>query len=169
LCCKVIRRAVNGTGSRGITVFPLVAASGYDLFMASKPPPAPRGLDTVGRGLWRAAVAEFAFSSVELAQLRQVAKTADEIGAMETELATMEMIVGGSRNQPKVNPLIRELRDHRKLFDQLVAGLALPIGDETAGRRRSAAARRTVNTPRIKLAPTVAALQRQRDRDSRGA
>jgi hypothetical protein len=81
----------------------------------------------------------------------------------------MEMIVGGSRNQPKVNPLIRELRDHRKLFDQLVAGLALPVAGEAIGKRRTPAAKQTANTPRIKLAPKVAALQRQRDRDSRGA
>jgi hypothetical protein len=135
---------------------------------AAKPPPPPRDLGAAGKSLWRRLTAEFTFHAAEIEILRQLATTADQIAAMETEMSTMGVIVAGSENQPRLNPILPGLVSHKKLFDQLVTALALPIGNETAGRRRSAAARQAAGTPRIKLAPKVAAIRSKQERD-RGA
>lgn len=108
----------------------------------AKPVPTPRGLKTAGASCWRDAVREFTFNSVELKLLRQLAKTLDEIAAMEDDLSEMGTVTMGSKNQPVVNPLLSALVTHRKLADQLVTALALPVDGEAVGRKRSASAKR---------------------------
>jgi hypothetical protein len=44
-----------------------------------------------------------------------------------------------------VNPLLAAIVAHRKLADQLAVALGLPLAGESVGRRRSAAARQSVN------------------------
>lgn len=61
-------------------------------------------------------------------------------------LAGQPMIVEGSTGQPKAHPLLAELREHRKLSERLAAALALPVGGESVGRRRSAQAKSAVDT-----------------------
>jgi hypothetical protein len=103
--------------------------------------------------LWREAVNEFNLNSVELALLRQLCLTVDELAAMKRDLAEMGSVVMGSRNQPRVNPLLAAIAGHRKLVDQLVVALGLPLAGEAVGRRRSAAARQAVNTRWQKAKP----------------
>jgi phage terminase small subunit len=112
----------------------------------SRPPSAPRDLQVEGRKLWRQAVDEFDLNPVELALLYQLCLTVDELAAMKRDLAEMGTVVMGSRNQPRVNPLLGAIVSHRKLADQLAVALGLPLAGEMVGRRRSAAAKQAVNS-----------------------
>jgi phage terminase small subunit len=111
-----------------------------------RPPSAPKDLQVEGRKLWRQAVDEFDLDSIELALLRQLCLTVDELVAMKADLAEMGTIVAGSRNQPRVNPLLAAIVAHRKLADQLAVALGLPLAGEAVGRRRSAAAKQNANS-----------------------
>ena len=111
-----------------------------------RPPSAPKDLQVEGRKLWRQAVDEFELNPVELALLYQLCLTVDELAAMKADLAEMGTIVAGSRNQPRVNPLLGAIVSHRKLADQLAVALGLPLAGEAVGRRRSAAAKQAVNS-----------------------
>jgi len=99
-----------------------------------------------GRKLWRQAVDEFELNPVELALLYQLCLTMDELAAMKRDLAEMGTVVMGSRNQPRVNPLLGAIVSHRKLADQLAVALGLPLAGEMVGRRRSASAKQAVNS-----------------------
>jgi hypothetical protein len=94
-----------------------------------------------GIAVWHAATREFEFTGIELELLHQLCVTIDEIATMKADLSQMGMVVAGSERQPRVNPLVAALRDHRKLVDMLVVSLALPVDGESAGVRRSAQAR----------------------------
>jgi P27 family predicted phage terminase small subunit len=111
-----------------------------------RPPSAPKDLQVEGRKLWRQVVDEFELNPVELALLYQLCLTVDELAAMKADLAEMGTIVAGSRNQPRVNPLLGAIVSHRKLADQLAVALGLPLAGEAVGRRRSAAAKQAVNS-----------------------
>ncbi|MFZ3319530.1 MAG: P27 family phage terminase small subunit [Mycobacterium sp.] len=108
-------------------------------------PPAPKDLQVEGRKLWRDVLAEFELNATELALLRQLCLTVDELAAMKADLAEMGLVVMGSRNQPRVNPLIAVIASHRKLVDQLVVALGVPLPGESVGRRRSSAAKQSVD------------------------
>lgn len=112
----------------------------------STTPSPPRDLGPRGRALWRKAVGEFQFHAVERELLRQLATTVDEITALEKALAQQGPTVKGSRGQQVLNPCYGQLVSHRKLADQLVTALALPVQDEVVGRRRSAQAKQAVQT-----------------------
>jgi hypothetical protein len=49
--------------------------------------------------------------------------------------------VAGSKGQPVLNPVFAQLAVHRKLIDQMIVALSLPIDGESVGRRRSAQAK----------------------------
>lgn len=119
----------------------------------SRLPSAPKDLQVEGRKLWRQAVDEFELNSVELTLLHQLCLTVDELAAMQRDLAEMGSVVMGSRSQPRVNPLLGAIVAHRKLADQLAVALGLPLAGEAVGRRRSAAAKQSVDA-RWRKAPT---------------
>lgn len=110
----------------------------YHVVMTAKPAPSPRDLKTAGTSLWRRLVREFEYNSAEMELLHQLCVTVDEIAAMRADLSEMGMITMGSKNQPVINPLLNALVAHRKLADQLVTALGLPVQGEAVGRRRSA-------------------------------
>jgi hypothetical protein len=105
--------------------------------------PAPKGLGVDGISLWRNLTREFDFNSAELALLTQLCATTDEIAQLKA--AFTSPVVKGSTGQPRANPLLAELRSHRKLADQLVVALGLPIEGEAVGRRRSAQAKQAAD------------------------
>jgi hypothetical protein len=110
------------------------------------PAPPPKSLKTAGRALWRAQLGEFkANSPVELELLRQLCETIDELDVMKTELAALGYIVAGAAGQPRINPLVAAIAQHRKLADQLATALAIPLPSESVGRRRSAAAKQSAD------------------------
>jgi hypothetical protein len=67
--------------------------------------------------------------------LRQVASTADEIALLEAELRTSSLMVAGYSGQPRPNPLLKIIQDHRLLLRRLVDSLALPDEDQESGMR----------------------------------
>lgn len=131
--------------------------------MNTKPLPAPRDLRTAGTALWRKLVREFQFNSAEIELLHQFCVTVDEIAAMRADLSEMGMVTMGSKNQPVMNPLLSALVAHRKLADQLVTALGLPVDGEVVGRKRSASAKRAADArwrKPSKLAPRVTQIRR---------
>jgi P27 family predicted phage terminase small subunit len=124
----------------------------------SKPAPADLGDD--GKVLWRNLTREFEFNSAELAILRQLACTTDELASIKAALRRTGPTVKGSTGQVRANPLLAELRNHRKLADQLILALGLPIDGETVGRRRSAQAKQAADSRWAKAKPKTRASAR---------
>jgi hypothetical protein len=112
---------------------------------------APKDLGTAGVDLWRRVLGEFELNPAELALLGELCSTVDEIAGLKAALATSEPMVAGSKGQPKLSPLYGALAAHRRLADQLVAALALPVTEagETVGRRRSNTAKAKARSGRV--------------------
>ena len=108
-------------------------------------PAPPKDLQVEGRKLWRDVVAEFEPNAAELALLYQLCLTVDELAEMKAEMAEMGVVVAGSRGQPRVNPVLSAIAAHRRLVDQLVVALGVPLEGEVVGRRRSAAAKQSAD------------------------
>jgi hypothetical protein len=106
---------------------------------------APKGLGPPGRALWRGLTADFTLNPVERELLGQACQTADLIAALTAELGA-DLVVAGSRNQPVVNALLRELREQRMVLRRLLASLKVPAAETErvsgASLRASDAARR---------------------------
>ncbi|CAM3108588.1 hypothetical protein BST27_18575 [Mycobacterium intermedium] len=109
-------------------------------------PRPPAGLQIRGKALWRDVVSTYVLDPAELALLVELCCTVDEIDRLTCALSAQEMVVTGSTGQPKANPLLAELREHRKVSERLAAALALPIPGESAGRRRSRQAKSAAQT-----------------------
>ena len=90
----------------------------------------PDGLETAGRQLWDSVTASFVLNAGEVEILRQAATTADEIALLETELRGSSLVVAGYAGQPRPNPLLKIIQDHRLLLRRLVDSLALPDQDQ---------------------------------------
>ena len=91
-------------------------------------------------------MADFDLRSDGLRVLECAARLWDEIGAMEAELKDSPKLVPGSRGQLTANPLLSEVRAHRReLRGQLLQlGLSEDDGAAAAGNARSAAGRALV-------------------------
>jgi hypothetical protein len=79
-------------------------------------------------------------SPVELVVLRQACAVTDLLARADADLAAADLTVTGSTGQPKAHPLIAATSELRRVLDVLLRSLALPMPDETTGRRRSPAA-----------------------------
>lgn len=106
----------------------------------------PTALGESGSVLWDLLTSEFELSPGELVLLAEVCHTADELEELRDASECADATVAGSQGQVRVNPLFRELREHRALFVKLLGGLALPADDEVKGltpsqRQASEAAR----------------------------
>jgi hypothetical protein len=71
----------------------------------------------------------------ELEILRQACRTSDEITSLEAELRGSSLVVAGYAGQPRPNPLLKIIQDHRLLLRRLVDSLALPDDDQEHGMR----------------------------------
>jgi hypothetical protein len=103
--------------------------------MPEESPKPPDGLETAGRQLWDSVAASFVLNAGEVEILRQAAATADEIALLEAELRSSSLVVAGYSGQPRPNPLLKIIQDHRLLLRRLVDSLALPDEDEEHGMR----------------------------------
>jgi hypothetical protein len=124
----------------------------------------PDGLETAGRQLWDSVTATFVLNAGEVEILRQAAATADEIALLEAELRASSLVVAGYAGQPRPNPLLKIIQDHRLLLRRLVDSLALPDEGEESGlrpgqrhARRAAQGRWNGYVPNGKLAELRAA------------
>jgi hypothetical protein len=79
--------------------------------------------------------AAFVLNAGETEILRQAAATADEIALLEAELRASSLVVAGYSGQPRPNPLLKIMQDHRLLLRRLVDSLALPDEDRESGLR----------------------------------
>ena len=114
--------------------------------MSDESPKPPDGLETAGRQLWDSLTAKFVLNAGEIAILGQAAATADEIVLLEAELRGSSLVVAGYSGQPRPNPLLKIIQDHRLLLRRLVDSLALPDeGDESGLRPGQRHARRAAN------------------------
>jgi hypothetical protein len=132
--------------------------------MHEESPKPPDGLETAGRRLWDSVAASFVLNAGELEILRQAAATVDEIALLEAELRGSSLVVAGFAGQPRPNPLLKIIQDHRLLLRRLVDSLALPDDDQEHGlrpgqrhARTAAQARWKGHVPNAKLAELRAA------------
>jgi hypothetical protein len=98
-------------------------------------PEPPEGLGEPGVRLWTSIAGEFVLNAGELEILRQAVATADEIASLEAELRASSFVVAGYAGQPRPNPLLKIIQDHRLLLRRLVDSLALPDDDQEHGMR----------------------------------
>jgi hypothetical protein len=95
----------------------------------------PDGLGAAGRQLWDSVTASFVLGAGEVEILRQACCTSDEITSLEAELRASSLVVAGYAGQPRPNPLLKIIQDHRLLLRRLVDSLALPDAHEETGLR----------------------------------
>ena len=103
--------------------------------MADESPKPPDGLETAGKQLWDSVIATFVLNAGETEILRQACRTSDEITSLETELRGSSLVVAGYAGQPRPNPLLKIIQDHRLLLRRLVDSLALPDEGQESGLR----------------------------------
>ena len=103
--------------------------------MPDESPKPPEGLRGPGKRLWDSVAASFVLNAGEVEILRQAAATADEIASLEAELRSSSLVVAGHTGQPRPNPLLKIIQDHRLLLRRLVDSLALPDEDQEHGMR----------------------------------
>jgi hypothetical protein len=98
-------------------------------------PEPPEGLGEPGVRLWTSVAASFVLNAGELEILRQACRTSDEITSLEAELRGSSLVVAGYAGQPRPNPLLKIIQDHRLLLRRLVDSLNLPDEDQESGLR----------------------------------
>src|SRR5215207_3937010 len=94
--------------------------------MSDESPKPPDGLETAGKRLWDSVTTTFVLNAGEIAILGQACCTADEIVLLEAELRGSSLVVAGYAGQPRPNPLLKIIQDHRLLLRRLVDSLNLP-------------------------------------------
>lgn len=100
----------------------------------AKPQPAPPGLGSAGRSLWRSIAKRWRLDEREHAILHQAAKTSDLVSQLEDLLAREGLTVIGSNGQPRLSPVPAEIRAQRLALDKLLSSLSLPVSQEEAPR-----------------------------------
>lgn len=100
---------------------------------APRKPAAPKGIEAAGRKLWREIIKQYDLRPDELSVLADACREEDLIARMQAKLddADTELIVHGSMGQPVANPMVQEIRQHRRTKLAILASLKLP--DAPAG------------------------------------
>ncbi len=108
----------------------------------SSAPSAPKGLGLRGRRLWRAAWRVWEFNVLETTLLEQACRVADTIDALIAAMeAVPNVVVEGSKGQPRPHPLLKEVREERALLKNLLMALGIPDDDPTSWDGLSASER----------------------------
>ncbi len=100
----------------------------------AKPQPAPPGLGSAGRSLWRSIARRWRLDEREHMLLSQAAKTSDLIADLEALLQDQGLVIAGSNGQPRLSPIPAEIRAQRLALEKMLAALSLPVPDEEAPR-----------------------------------
>jgi hypothetical protein len=100
-----------------------------------KPPPAPKGLQSAGRRLWRAILADYELDQHEMLLLVQACRTADILDRLADAAEDAPLTVNNFRGDPVANPLLTEQRQQSIVLARLLAALRLPTGEDDTERR----------------------------------
>jgi hypothetical protein len=114
--------------------------------MSVKRPTPPPGLGTDGRRLWRDINTGYELAPHELAVLAEACRVTDRLTGIATALADAPLTVAGSTGQPRAHPLLAEARMQARVLESLARALAIPLPNESVGRRRSPTARENAMT-----------------------
>ncbi len=106
--------------------------------MPKKTPPAPTGLASGGRALWREVVANHELRADHRRILLDACREADLVDDLQAALKGSPRTVKGSMGQEVIHPLISELRQHRMALNTLLRGLSLSDTDTSAVDQRRA-------------------------------
>ena len=101
----------------------------------------PEGLRATGSMLWREITSIFDLDAAEVRLLVELCRVHDELDDMNAALAGADLLVEGSRGQQRPNPLLHEIREHRRTAERLTNALAIPLPGESVGVRRTAGAK----------------------------
>lgn len=97
--------------------------------MTDKLPPAPAGLATPGRKLWRATLTEFEADDRELAILEEACRVRDTIAALRARLDLDGLMLTSSQGM-RLHPAVAEVRQQQLALARLLATLKVPGLDE---------------------------------------
>jgi hypothetical protein len=104
-------------------------------------PPAPSGLSTAGRALWRSVVADFDLDQHERLLLREACRTADRLDRLAGESARADVTARNRFGEIVIHPAQVEARQQSLALARLLASLRLPAGEEDGRPQRRGAAR----------------------------
>jgi hypothetical protein len=90
--------------------------------------------------LWRAVSGTYELAPHEAELLRQACRVTDNLARIDAVLMDEDLVVEGHAGQPRAHPLLQVSADQRRVLDALFRSMALPMPDETVGRRRSPSA-----------------------------
>lgn len=106
----------------------------------------PAGLGAAGKRLWRSLTDKYELDPHELVLLEAAARQSDNLADCERHLAESDVMVLGSTGQPRVNPLVPEIRQQRIALAKLIDALALPTEDAAPVSAASRRARKAAQT-----------------------
>ena len=109
----------------------------------SKLPPAPKGTRSAGRRLWSSVAGSFELDEHELALLREIVRTVDNLDALAAAVLSDGAVLDSAMGGRKVHPALIESRQLRLTLARLVAALRLPEGDTDVRPQRRGAPRGT--------------------------
>jgi hypothetical protein len=135
-----------------------------------KPLRPPEGLGSAGRALWRDTVANYTFTTTELALLRELCRATDTATRLTTHAKGVSVTVKGSRNQPIVHPVFAEIRATQETIARLSRALNLPDDRRNQGKRRIKSQPRInrIEAQQARRLPAVVAMT-DRDQQRSGA
>jgi hypothetical protein len=112
----------------------------------SEPKRPPTGLSTRARKLWADTCEVYDLDEHEFPILEAACRELDLIARLEKELKGAPLMVRGSQGQDVANPLLGEVRMHRKAYIDFIGKLELPESDGVAAHDpRRAAAQKAAN------------------------
>lgn len=124
------RMSIAGTGRNG-------AVTVDDVRNAV--PAVPEGLGEHGAALYRRVQAEWDLRPDEEAILLAAARTVDELTILEAAMTKAKPVVQGSKGQPRANPLVHQVREHRLALRLLLSSLGIREAEADApGASKSA-------------------------------
>lgn len=99
-------------------------------------PVAPSGITGKGKVLWDGVVRLYDLRPDELRILEDACREAVLIDKLDRTLGAGSVLVEGSRGQPRISPIVAEIRQHRATLTRMLATLHLPNdpAEELPGR-----------------------------------